>query len=191
METNVMHYRKIWEQYHKQTIPAGYEIHHIDGNRTNNSPSNLLCVSIEDHLKIHKQQEDWGAVQAILARMSEDNRAGIKEAASKSQKKRLEENCHNFQLMDKQRRTEISKTTLDKRIKEHGVAFLGIDNTIENARKAGKKAAEIKAGFLDTTSINHGSKHVRGTCWWTNTETGERLRSKTAPSDKWKRGMIK
>jgi len=184
-----MHYRKIWEEYNQTSIPDGYEIHHIDGNNTNNDPANLLCVSIEDHLQIHKRQEDWGAVQAILARMA--NREGIKEAARKAQIKRLEENRHNFQLMKPERRTEISKKTLSKRLEKDGVAFLGIKDSKINAKNAGKAAAEKKAGFLNTQSENHGSKHVKGTCWWTNPETGERVRAKEAPSERWKRGMIK
>lgn len=184
-----MHYRKIWEEYNQTSIPDGYEIHHIDGNRINNDPTNLLCVSIEEHLQIHKQQEDWGAVQAILARM--ENREDIKDAARKAQIKRLKENRHNFQLMKPERRTEISKKTLSKRLEKDGVAFLGIKDTKLNATNAGKAAAEKKAGFLNTQSENHGSKHVKETCWWTNSETGERVRSKEAPSEIWKRGMIK
>jgi hypothetical protein len=186
-----MHYRKIWENFNNTKIPDNHEIHHIDGNRSNNCITNLLLVSIEEHLEIHRNQEDWGAVHAILVRMCGENRQGISEAASKSQKKRLEENRHNFQIMTNDRRTEISKTTMHKRIRERGVAFLGIEDTVENSRKAGLIAAEKKAGFLNTESDNHGSKHVKNTCWWTNSETGERVRSKTAPSEQWKRGMLK
>ena len=184
-----MHYRKIWEEHNGKPIPEGYEIHHLDGNRLNNDPNNLLCVSIEEHLDIHRNQEDWGAVQAILARMN--NRDEISEAARKAQKKRLEENRHNFQVMTSERRTEISKKTMSKRLEKHGVAFLGIKDIKMNARKAGFVAAEKKAGFLNTNSENHGSKYVKGTCWWTNIETGERLRAKEAPNEKWKRGMLK
>lgn len=93
--------------------------------------------------------------------------------------------------MSTERRTEISKKTLSKRIEKNGVAFLGIRDTKMNAKKAGLIAAEKKAGFLNTSSDNHGSKHVKGTCWWTNVDTGERIRGKEAPSDKWKRGMLK
>lgn len=55
-----MNYRKLWEQVHGQ-IPKDdkgrtYDIHHIDGNRKNNSIENLICLSLEDHHKIHLKQ---------------------------------------------------------------------------------------------------------------------------------------
>jgi hypothetical protein len=177
-----MHYRKIWETHHKIKIPEGFEIHHIDGDRDNNLIENLKCVSIEEHLEIHKKQEDWGAVQAILARM--DNKEGITEAASQFQKKLLEKNNHNFQKISKERRSEISKDVQRKR----KTAFLNIKDTVENSRKAGKAAAEKKAGFLNVNSSDHGSKYVKNTSWWVNTD-GNRKRSFESPGEGWKKGM--
>jgi hypothetical protein len=52
------HYRKIWEEANHEKIPKGYHIHHIDGDRDNNDPSNLLCVSPEEHWEIHYTQGD-------------------------------------------------------------------------------------------------------------------------------------
>jgi hypothetical protein len=55
-----MNYRKLWEQHHgpipKDGYGRTYDIHHIDGNRKNNSLENLVCLSIEDHYKIHLKQ---------------------------------------------------------------------------------------------------------------------------------------
>lgn len=51
-------YRKIWKEHNNQKIPAGYHIHHIDGNRENNDPVNLMCLSAEDHHQLHLRQED-------------------------------------------------------------------------------------------------------------------------------------
>lgn len=34
-------------------IPRGYEIHHKDFNRENNDISNLTCISVEEHRKLH------------------------------------------------------------------------------------------------------------------------------------------
>lgn len=42
-------HRLIWQYYHKQEIPKGYEIDHIDTNPSNNSISNLrLCTRKEN-----------------------------------------------------------------------------------------------------------------------------------------------
>lgn len=177
-----MSYRNIWERHNGRKIPEGFEIHHLDGNHDNNDPTNLLCVSIEEHLEIHKSQEDWGAVQAILMRMANMN--GIKEAAAKAQKKLWEDGNHNFQKMTKERRVEVNKKIHENR----PTAFLGIKDTVENARNAGLKAAKTQAGFLNTSSEKHGSKYVKGTCWWTDTE-GNRIRSIECPGNGWKRGM--
>jgi len=182
-------YRKIWEDHYGE-IPRdqngrSYEIHHIDGNRSNNCIENLMCVSIEEHLNIHLNQNDYGAVQSILLRMENYDPEFFSECASKQQRKLLENGKHNFQKMSPERRSEISK----KVHKEREVAFLGIENTVENSRRAGLKAAELKSGFLNTKSEKHGSKFVRGTKWWINVETGEKIRSKECPGDNWKKGM--
>ena len=66
-------YRKIYEQYHgpipKEPNGRSYEIHHKDGDHTNNDPTNLVAVSIQEHHDIHQSQGDWGACSAILMRM--------------------------------------------------------------------------------------------------------------------------
>lgn len=52
-----MNYRKIWETTHGP-IPIDengvtFDIHHIDGNRKNNTIENLQCVSLIEHYEIH------------------------------------------------------------------------------------------------------------------------------------------
>ena len=64
-----MSYRKIWES-HYGNIPEGYEIHHIDGNHSNNDIENLQCITIEEHFKIHLDQGDYMACTAIKMRMN-------------------------------------------------------------------------------------------------------------------------
>jgi len=61
-------YRKIWEKTYGE-IPKGYEIHHKDGNRDNNSICNLMCVSIEQHYHIHLSQGDYLACAIMAKRM--------------------------------------------------------------------------------------------------------------------------
>jgi hypothetical protein len=68
-----MKYRKIWEKVNgpipKDHLGRTYEIHHIDGNRKNNDISNLMCVSIEEHYKIHLNQKDYAAACMVAERL--------------------------------------------------------------------------------------------------------------------------
>ena len=92
-------YRKLYED-HFGPIPKdkngrSYEIHHIDGNHKNNHISNLICVSIEEHYKIHLSQGDWWAALMISKRMKvspEEQSFLIKH----SNKKRISNGTHNF-----------------------------------------------------------------------------------------------
>lgn len=65
-------YRTIWRS-HFGEIPKdengrSYEIHHIDGDRTNNSIENLQCLSIEEHYELHLKQGDYAACLLISDR---------------------------------------------------------------------------------------------------------------------------
>lgn len=53
-----------WELTHRRVaekavggpIFAGREVHHIDGNKNNNQPSNLQIVSKAEHRRIHSKK---------------------------------------------------------------------------------------------------------------------------------------
>lgn len=66
-------YRKIYESHFgpipKEENGRTYEIHHIDGKRSNNSPENLRALSIQEHYDIHFSQGDWGACARMGPRM--------------------------------------------------------------------------------------------------------------------------
>jgi len=47
----LMH-RYVWEK-EKGKIPIGYDIHHIDLDRTNNDIKNLECISKSEHTKLY------------------------------------------------------------------------------------------------------------------------------------------
>lgn len=67
-------YRKIYEEHYgeipKDSLGRSYDIHHIDGDYTNNDISNLIAVSIEEHYKIHRDQKDWGAAWSVAKRLN-------------------------------------------------------------------------------------------------------------------------
>ena len=92
-------YRKIWESINgpipKDHNGKSYEIHHIDGDRTNNHISNLRLVTMQEHYEIHYNQGDYGACQAIAMRMNlmvDD----LSEKCSKLAKLRVLTGTHNL-----------------------------------------------------------------------------------------------
>ena len=66
-------YRKIY-QHHYGAIPReangrAYEVHHIDGNHSNNDPVNLCAITINEHYQKHLDAGDFGACALIATRM--------------------------------------------------------------------------------------------------------------------------
>ena len=43
----------VWEEYNQKLLPDGMHIHHIDSNRSNNDPANLMALTPSEHAKIH------------------------------------------------------------------------------------------------------------------------------------------
>jgi hypothetical protein len=78
-------YRKIFESHYKIKIPKGKHIHHIDGNRENNDPKNLIMVSPEEHYKIHLLQGDPVALRGKFIQGA--SQAAKKAGLSRSIKK--------------------------------------------------------------------------------------------------------
>lgn len=185
-KTSYSNYRKIWVDANgpipKDEDGRSYDIHHIDGDRTNNSLENLMCVSIQEHYDIHYEQGDWAACQAILIRMenTESIREEIRESASKAQIQRIKEKRHNFQLMGPERRREISKKVHQNR----NVAFLGIDDPVENSRNARLSMSREMELKLAAAMVDK----VRGTKWWNNGISNKRSVEK--PGEEWVPGML-
>lgn len=105
---NVRFYRKLWEQHHGRPIPTdkfgrSYDIHHIDGDYTNNSIENLYACPIQEHYDIHFKQEDWRACVLIARRMKMSPEL-LSELARKAALKRVSEGTHPFLGSDLQQK---------------------------------------------------------------------------------------
>ncbi len=66
-------------------IPKGYHIHHLDGNRKNNDPDNLIAVSPQMHYEIHLalynrygRYQDAYAVNRLSHEISKPRVSGFK-----------------------------------------------------------------------------------------------------------------
>jgi hypothetical protein len=112
-------YRKIYNN-HNGPIPIDhkgrtFDIHHLDGNRENNLPENLIAVSIEEHYNIHKLQGDWGACFKLAQKLSLSPKE-LSEIARLSAFRRVEKGEHPF----------LGKTINESRIKNGTHNLLGL-----------------------------------------------------------------
>lgn len=64
--------RRVW-RFHNGPIPVdengvSFDIHHRDGDWSNDAPDNLQALSVLDHYRLHFAQGDWGAAWYIAQR---------------------------------------------------------------------------------------------------------------------------
>jgi len=135
-------YRKIWESCHgpipEDSEGRSYEIHHIDGDHSNNVIENLKLVTIQEHYNIHFNQGDYGACLAIIMRMNVPVEVS-KQLQSKLSKvvaaKRITEGTHNFS-------SELSKRVQAERLKNGTHNFQGEQGSL-NAIRRNKNLVEL------------------------------------------------
>ena len=96
---NTNKYRKIYENHHgaipKDDLNRVFEIHHIDGNHSNNSPENLTAMSMREHYDIHRSQNDWYACWKMASRLNLTKKE-ISELAENNNKIRVQNKSHHF-----------------------------------------------------------------------------------------------
>jgi endogenous inhibitor of DNA gyrase (YacG/DUF329 family) len=61
-------HRYVWEFYNGP-IPAGFEIHHINGDKSNNDISNLQLMTNADHMSLHGRKRDTEDHASFVKRM--------------------------------------------------------------------------------------------------------------------------
>lgn len=93
-------YRKIYKQHHgpipKESNGRSYEIHHIDGDHSNNDPTNLKAVTIQEHYDIHYSQGDYQACSLMALQRMNKSSSEISDLNRKAQIKLIEEGKHHF-----------------------------------------------------------------------------------------------
>lgn len=65
------HHHKAWLQAHphrtvewlRERIREGFDIHHLDGDYTNNDPDNLVLIEHTDHLMLHTGKRRLGRLK--------------------------------------------------------------------------------------------------------------------------------
>lgn len=62
-------HRRIYEDHYNVRLTSDMDIHHIDGNHSNNHIDNLKLVTLQEHYDIHYSQGDYAAAFRIAQRM--------------------------------------------------------------------------------------------------------------------------
>jgi len=178
----MLHYRKIYEQHYgpipKDEEGRTYEVHHIDNNRENNSPENLIALSIQEHYDIHYAQGNWYACLRIAEKMKLSPQE-ISELARKNAQKRIEEGTHNFQTRpdgtslasDRVNNGtnpflggKIQKESNQKRINDGTHPFLGGEIQRKNVQERIENGSHHFLGEKNPSHkrINDGTHHLLG-----------------------------
>jgi hypothetical protein len=132
---NTNNYRNIYENHHgiipQEENGRSYHIHHIDGNRMNNDPANLIALSIQEHYNIHHLQNDWYACLKLAKQMNKSPEE-ISELARKEANRRIENGNHHFTDSEWQRQNQL-------KIIKNGKHFFVNDNPakLEKNKKYG------------------------------------------------------
>ena len=92
-------YRRIYKKHFgkvpKDELGRSYDIHHKDGDHSNNLPENLVAIPIQEHYNIHHQKEDWKACVMIGLRMKLSPEE-ISQLNSLAANKRVQEGTHHW-----------------------------------------------------------------------------------------------
>jgi hypothetical protein len=69
-----MNYRKYYEEQTGQTVPKGYEVHHINKDRGDNRIENLVALPVDLHCRLHGTEPKIGE---IMVNVTGHTRRGI------------------------------------------------------------------------------------------------------------------
>lgn len=176
-------YRRNYERYYNCCLLNHIDIHHIDGDHSNNDPLNLRAVTLQEHYDIHKAQSDHYACYMIATRMSippNDWKEMARENGRKSAIKNRDNGVglvawikNNPELAQKQRSDNGKKGGKIAAELKLGIHGLSLERKIEISSQGGKKAAELGLGFKAGHASKAGKKGgIKGGAYAKKNRTG-------------------
>lgn len=181
---NSYNYRKTWIK-HNGEIPKdengiSYEIHHINGDPTDDRIENLMCVSIKEHFDIHHKKGEYKACELIAGRMNNPNLGREmseewKKKQSKIQKDKVLDGTHH--LLG----GEIQSASNKKRVENGTHNFLDKDWHSEKNKRLVQNGEHILLKRDDGSSIGGDNCRERiknGTHHFQNSEKQKQLAMK-------------
>jgi hypothetical protein len=171
VNNSMSNYRKIYEQHYgpipKDSLGRSMEVHHIDGDHSNEDISNLKLVTIEEHYQIHFDQGDYGACLIMSHRMNLSPKQT--SMLSRSCQQRLVKNGkhhwlgpdNNKKLLETGKHPFLNKTAAKKRnlkrISEGTHNLVGSTNPVYRLIAAGEH--HFQTSNPSTQKIQDGSHH--------------------------------
>jgi hypothetical protein len=149
-------YRKMWADAFgpipKDFQGRSYEIHHINGNHSDNRLDNFKLVTIDEHYAIHYAQGDFGACKMISLRMRLSP-SEISQIQSDLSKRMWECDIHRENVSRKLREYANTPEGLSARSRagKKGYANQSKEAKLARASKGGTKSVEngaLKAAQL-------------------------------------------
>jgi hypothetical protein len=152
-------YRKIYENHYgpipKDDDGRSYHIHHIDGVHSNNDPSNLLALSIQDHYDIHYSQGDLYAC-ILLGKIIGIDPLILRELNKEQNNRRVLDGTHHLLSGDIQRKSSR------KRASEGTLGFQREENLIKASIKRDEVVTRlVKEGNWILQDIEFHKKNVQ------------------------------
>lgn len=135
-------YRKIYEAHHgaipREENGRSYEIHHIDGDHSNNNIENLVAVTLQEHYDIHYSQEDYRACYLMAAKLGKSVDE-MKKLSSLAIQKQIKNGTFNF--LKRADGTSIAQEMNRKRLEDKTHIFINPVFIKENTEKVRARVA--------------------------------------------------
>lgn len=151
-------YRKIYENHYgkipKEPNGRSYEIHHKDGNHSNNDPINLIAVTLQEHYDIHFSQKDYYACILIGRKLCLSSKT-LTELNRQQNKLRVLNGTHH--LLG----GEIQKKSSQARARKGTLGFQNKENLIKANQKRDQIIQQkLKEGSWILQDKEFHKKHV-------------------------------
>lgn len=172
-------YRTVWRAHTGLTIPEGWHVHHIDGDRENNDPVNLMCVSSYVHWCIHFLQGgirklNGSFIQGAVEAGKKNAQLNFtperqKQYAHLGPQAQLDAGTHLSQIpgmcsKGAKKCAELGKSGFKLRhVQSAGGKAAGALVTLEHLSKMGKLGGK-KGGTASAKSPNSVNKHLLKCC---------------------------
>jgi hypothetical protein len=128
-------HRLIFEDYHDCKLDSNDIIHHIDGDKTNNHPTNLICMSKKAHALLHHKDKIISEESKQKISMAR-NTSGYLNVYKEKCKKYKQGFRWKYQYYEDGKQKSIVSTDIKKlesKVKAHGLPWKKITESDKNA----------------------------------------------------------